>query len=272
MSCEGDYIKWIYTAFGECISTVQEKVGFALGLSSTIIWMYAQIPQIYMNFKNKSAEGLSFAFLLLLVTGDSTNLIGALINHGLLTQIITAIWFMIVDVFCAFQYVFYVWLIPRCSKKKKRQEIVREEYDQIIPAIPLLVAAASAKSYPDPYKPPELYGSLLGWVSAVSYLGSRLPQMIKNFRRKKTEGVSWQFFVSAILGNTTYAASIFLKDPNWGYIWGQFPWLVGSAGNLFFDFTILFQFFYYGSDDKAKNDKSVSTITTDLSSDKKPLI
>ena len=270
--CEGNYIHWVYDAFGECISSTQEKVGFGLGLSSTIIWMYAQIPQIVMNFKRKSADGLSFAFLCLLVSGDLCNFLGALINNGLLTQLITAIWFLIVDVFCLFQYVYYIWVRPRCCKNKDKlrdenQLLIQGQYDAL-PAIPLLFAATAKAAqqgtmlksdYPNPYKPPALYGTILGWLSAASYISSRTPQIIKNFRRKKTEGVSCQFFISAVLGNSTYAASIFLKDPHWGYIWGQFPWLVGSAGILFFDFTVLFQFFYFGSE--KKSDADVSTVT-----------
>ncbi|OHT05071.1 PQ loop repeat family protein [Tritrichomonas foetus] len=233
--------------------------------------MYAQIPQIILNFKRKSTDGLSFAFLCLLVAGDLCNLLGALINHGLVTQIITASWFLIVDGFCVSQYFYYVWIRPKCSKKFRQENegLIKGEYDAL-PAIPLLLAAASAQSlpsprntvYPNPYLPPELYGTILGWGSAISYISSRTPQIVKNCRRKKTEGVSCQFFISAVLGNTTYAASIFLKDPHWGYIWGQFPWLVGSAGILFFDFTVLFQFLFYGADKKVGTD--ISTIN-DLS-------
>ena len=128
---------------------------------------------------------------------------------------------------------------------------IDEKDNFLLPAIPLLVAASQSISNPiqkapsDPYEPPLLYGTILGWVSAICYISSRMPQIIKNFKRKRTYGLSPYFFITAFLGNTTYGISIFLKNSSWDYIWLQFPWLVGSLGILFFDFTVLVQFFIY---------------------------
>ena len=254
-NCTEPYVHWIDTAFGQCVSGVRQEIGFSLGLSSTIIWMWAQLPQIYMNFKNRSVEGLSFAFLCLLVTGDTCNLVGAMLNGGLVTQIITASWFIFVDGFCAAQYVYFYWLRPGCEKKRRERDGGGDK--AALSPMPLLLAGAAALGE-NPYEPPLLWGTLLGWFSAVAYASSRTPQIIKNCRRKKTEGLSVQFFICAVLGNGTYAASIFLADPHWPYIWSQFPWLVGSAGLLFFDFTVLGQFLYYGPD-KPGDDVSLLT-------------
>lgn len=240
-SCSGDYIVWIADAFGECISTASEKAGFSLGLISTIVWMYAQLPQIILNFKLKSADGLSFAFILFLCFGDIANLTGVIINHGLLTQVITAIWYIIVDFLCLVQCIWY----GNC-RKKEYDPVINESYK--LPAIPLLLAQAAAVS--NPYEPPQLYGTLLGWVSAACYIYSRMPQIIKNCKRRHTEGLSMQYFWSAVLGNVTYALSIFLKDYHWDYIWSQFPWLMGSAGILFFDGTVLVQYFCFRNKNK----------------------
>lgn len=253
MSCEGKYIKWIFNIFGDCISTVREKIGFGFGLSSTFIWMWAQIPQIYMNFKYKSAEGISLGFLCLLVIGDFSNFLGIVLTHGLATQYFTSAWFLLSDFFVSVQYVYYTFIRPRCLRKKNNLANfqIDEKDNFLLPAIPLLVAASQSISNPiqkapsDPYEPPLLYGTILGWVSAICYISSRMPQIIKNFKRKRTYGLSPYFFITAFLGNTTYGISIFLKNSSWDYIWLQFPWLVGSLGILFFDFTVLVQFFIY---------------------------
>lgn len=250
MSCQGNYIHWVKSFFGECISTPTEKAGFFIGLLSTLIWMYAQIPQIIMNYKRKSVEGLSFVFIIFLNLGDFCNLLGAVINDGLITQFITATWFCLVDISCLIQYIWYNWIRKKCAKQEKYHPITHS--GPAPSAAPLMAgfaaaAASTTSSSPssNPYKPPKLYGTILGWVSAAFYIYSRMPQIISNFKRKRTEGLSIQFFWSAVLGNTTYALSIFLKDYHWSYIWQQFPWLVGSAGILFFDFTVLIQFLCY---------------------------
>lgn len=272
MTCHGNYIRWIYNIFGDCIVSTREKIGFAFGLSSTVVWMWAQIPQMYLNYKNKKTEGLSFAFLCLLVIGDLSNLLGIIITHGLVTQYITSTWFLIQDFLVTSQYVYYTYIMPNCCSK--RMNSIRydkdSQYNNLIPAIPLLLAVSQSISNPStnsdvlttsmkgPYEPPVLYGTMLGWLSAVLYISSRLPQIIKNFKRKRTQGLSPQFFITAILGNTTYGLSIFLKDPHWPYIWSQFPWLVGSLGILFFDFTVLAQFIIFGNEPA---EPEISTIT-----------
>ena len=250
--CAGEYIHWIYKVFGECVTTQREKMCFGFGISSTLIWMWAQLPQIYMNFRSKHVDGLSLGFLLLLVLGDISNLTGCILTHGLVTQKITSTFFCIVDITCTLQYLYYKFVYPKCCQQKPEISIISSEndggYTQIIPGIATIAAAAVATlgtEYENPYSKKYLAGSLIGWISGVIYSSSRVFQIIKNFMRKRTDGLSIQFFISAWLGNCTYAISIFLKDSHWGYIWMQFPWLVGSMGPMILDLIVLTQFFLY---------------------------
>ncbi|KAK4106023.1 PQ-loop-domain-containing protein [Parathielavia hyrcaniae] len=104
-------------------------------------------------------------------------------------------------------------------------------------------------------------GQVFGWLCAVLYLGSRLPQLLLNWRRKSTEGVSVLFFLFACLGNLTYVLSIVAFEPRcegdqgcrpgeaahifWQYILVNLSWLAGSAGTLLLDLGIFVQFFVY---------------------------
>lgn len=49
---------------------------------------------------------------------------------------------------------------------------------------------------------------ILGYVSAVCYLGARLPQIYKNWREKSCEGLSLLFFLLSLLGNLTYGMGV----------------------------------------------------------------
>ena len=60
-------------------------------------------------------------------------------------------------------------------------------------------------------KAPIIFGSVLGWVMTCSYVGSRIPQLVKNYRRGMTTGLSLPMFVLLVLGSTTYVASIFVR-------------------------------------------------------------
>jgi uncharacterized protein with PQ loop repeat len=78
-------------------------------------------------------------------------------------------------------------------------------------------------------------GQIFGWGCAVLYLGSRIPQVVKNFRRQSTEGLSLLFFLFACLGNITYVLSIITVSLEPRYLLVNLSWLAGSAGTLVLD-------------------------------------
>lgn len=111
----------------------------------------------------------------------------------------------------------------------------------------------------------DVMGQIFGWLCAALYLGSRIPQLLLNFRRKSTEGVSLLFFLFACIGNLTYVMSIFAYTPICEYpghcepgeateiyvryILVNASWIAGSAGTLLLDLGIFWQFFLYNRDD-----------------------
>ncbi|KAJ6240989.1 lysosomal amino acid transporter 1 [Anaeramoeba flamelloides] len=88
-------------------------------------------------------------------------------------------------------------------------------------------------------------GKIFGWISGVLYFISRIPQIMKNFKRKNTEGLSLQMFIAAIFGNVTYSLGIFTRSVEWTFLKPKLPWLIGSLGTCMFDITILSQFTFY---------------------------
>ncbi|KAL2828144.1 PQ loop repeat-domain-containing protein [Aspergillus pseudoustus] len=119
----------------------------------------------------------------------------------------------------------------------------------------------------------DTLGQVFGYLCAVLYLGSRLPQILLNYKRKSTEGVSLLFFLFACIGNLTYVLSILAFSPvcEGGhrcrgddvarvyarYILVNLSWLIGSFGTLFLDMCIFIQFFLY-QDGKAASTMVVS--------------
>ena len=65
----------------------------------------------------------------------------------------------------------------------------------------------------------EVVGRIFSWMSTILYLGSRPPQLFKNYRRKSTEGLSPLLFMAAFCGNFFYSASL-VTNPN---AWSDFP-------------------------------------------------
>ena len=118
----------------------------------------------------------------------------------------------------------------------------------------------------------ELTGTILSWSSTLLYLGSRLPQLYKNWERQSTAGLSPLLFFAAFCGNFFYSTSL-LTNPNaWndyaphgGHGWAgeegshrqewvarAAPFFLGAAGVLVMDALMGLQFLLYGERDEEK--------------------
>lgn len=109
----------------------------------------------------------------------------------------------------------------------------------------------------------SVMGQFFGYLCAIAYVASRLPQLILNWRRKTTDGLSMLFFLFACLGNMTYVLSIIAYEPKcreatceegearriYGrYILVNLSWIIGSLFTLFLDLGVFAQYFMYRSD------------------------
>lgn len=91
----------------------------------------------------------------------------------------------------------------------------------------------------------DIFGYVCGCLSGLFYVGSRIPQLLQNYRRRSVEGVSVLMFILTVLGNIFYGASVLMEDTSMVFLIRHLPWLVGSLGTLFFDCIMLCQFANY---------------------------
>ncbi|BFZ54576.1 Putative vacuolar membrane transporter for cationic amino acids [Savitreella phatthalungensis] len=147
-----------------------------------------------------------------------------------------------------------------------------KHHEQVTLAVAMDLLASAAGAYKGPVgRMPSLEwniaGQIFGWMCAVTYLGSRLPQILHNWRRKSTEGLSSLFFMFACLGNLTYVGSILVRMWDTPYLHRYLAinasWLAGSAGTLWLDFIILAQTLYY----RSQHGKSIERDTEELDDD-----
>ncbi|KAF9075197.1 PQ loop repeat-domain-containing protein [Rhodocollybia butyracea] len=109
----------------------------------------------------------------------------------------------------------------------------------------------------------HIIGRIFAWTCTTLYLTSRLPQIWKNYVRKSVEGLSMYLFVFAFLGNVFYVASILTSPEVYkqapissDFIKESIPYLLGSAGTLVFDMTIVSQSFIYRSKPRRHRSRS----------------
>lgn len=93
--------------FGTCIPSYLALISTLLGTCSIVSWLFAQLPQIYKNYKLKSTSGLSVYFLTEWLLGDLTNLLGCLFTGQATWQIVIASYYVFVDCGLTGQWIWY---------------------------------------------------------------------------------------------------------------------------------------------------------------------
>ncbi|KAJ7819400.1 PQ loop repeat-domain-containing protein [Mycena olivaceomarginata] len=242
-----------------------------LGWVSIACWIIVYSPQIYENYSLQSGEGLSVLFVVIWLLGDLSNLVGAALAHLLPTVIIIAVWYTLCDITLLVQVYYYRWKRARRSPEEERPLLPGNNggnSSNIVSTRVLIlrytaalifvfttgvlawwISRNSEKTEEPPKQPTATVDwtvQILGWSSAVLYLGSRIPQIAKNLQTQ-CEGLSPALFFFAIVGNLTYSLSIIAKSTDRDYLIKNASWLAGSALTVFLDLIVLGQFFWYRS-------------------------
>ncbi|ORE02157.1 PQ-loop-domain-containing protein [Rhizopus microsporus var. microsporus] len=219
------------------------------GYVSILLWLIVFIPQLLENYKRKSGDGLSIVFLFVWLLGDIFNLIGIVMEDLMFTMFLLALWYTVADIGLIWQVIYYQQVT--LYTKLKQEESSNGSIDMaakrsafwinlVGSSVLITVVVISCYAYnSDLFNDSDsTLSGLIGWASAVLYIGSRLPQIIKNWKAQSTEGLSSGMFICALFGNFSFTLSIFLKSTEKPYILQNLPWIVGSLGTIIFDIMV----------------------------------
>uniref|UniRef100_A0A8C3JAY7 PQ-loop repeat-containing protein 2 n=1 Tax=Calidris pygmaea TaxID=425635 RepID=A0A8C3JAY7_9CHAR len=113
---------WIWHLLEECVENAWEYWSVVIGLISIVCFLFAALPQIYIACQNgRVDQALSLGFLLCWIAGDLTNFIGCYLTNQLPIQIVTAIFYVNMDIIMISQFVYYKLKnqMTKCSKSLK---------------------------------------------------------------------------------------------------------------------------------------------------------
>lgn len=236
-TCAADQsVIWIWNTFGQCVLSNVEMFGFYLGMISILCWVFSTVPQLIMNYKSgKVDQSLSVWFLIFWLAGDTCNMVGCILSHQLPMQVLTGIYYVSMDMVMITQYF--------CLTLKNRR--AQQSNSGSTLAFMVFVPFTATGYFKNLHHPASAIGYSLGVISCIFYMASRFPQIVKNFNRGTTAGVSPLMFLLAICGNIFYGSSVLLSkhdSETWSsYISSHLPWLIGSFGTVVLDITILCQ-------------------------------
>ncbi|XP_009908316.1 lysosomal amino acid transporter 1 homolog isoform X1 [Dryobates pubescens] len=252
---------WMWHLLEECVETAWEYWSVVMGLTSIVCFLFAALPQILVSWRTgRVDQALSLGFLLCWVAGDLTNFVGCYLTNQLPIQMVTAVFYVSMDIIMISQFVYYKLKnqeMRRCSKSLKSLCVTWVVVCGALCAVllsQLLVRSQGqstvSKRSNSSLDMIEMSGFICGYISCVFYLGSRFPQLYKNFQRRSTAGTSYLLFALAMMGNCTYGLSLVLKMPATKsfqalYFLHHLPWLIGSFGVLLLDVFVTLQFILY---------------------------
>ncbi|KAI3742181.1 hypothetical protein L1987_59861 [Smallanthus sonchifolius] len=102
--------QWARNYMKYCLCTRMDWISLILGLVSVLSWVMAEVPQIIMNYKEKSSEGLAMGFLLTWILGDLFNVLGCLLEPATL--------YFLTTLSLASQSIYYGYFSPGTSKRQ----------------------------------------------------------------------------------------------------------------------------------------------------------
>ncbi|KAL6896959.1 putative PQ-loop G protein-coupled receptor [Trichoderma evansii] len=86
---------------------LHQAISGIFGSISMAAWICVILPQMIVNYRAKSADGLSITFLAVWMIGDVTNLIGGLLTNLAPTAVALAMYFCVADFLLISQCIYY---------------------------------------------------------------------------------------------------------------------------------------------------------------------
>lgn len=193
---------------------------------STIIYFVWFIPQIWLNFKRHDTEGLSMWMHAILLLGYSADLLYGFGRHMQwqyrMVTIVGLMWLCVQH--------FQFWRLGLHTRAEKINF-------SIISILVIFILNFAIMNFLF-YHHNKQYYDVAGYVSNFCWLTYLIPQIIKNFKEKSTEGLSlWFIILSLLLNLLDLTSALMLK-------WDQ-PSVLNPFIGIGKKAIVLFQMRYY---------------------------
>lgn len=255
-----------------------QELSWIFGGISNGLWLFVFIPQLYKNYKTKNGNALSLLLLFCLIFGDIFSVVSALTKGLNLVIVYSAVYHIVLDIIVISQILYY-------RTKCNSIQITSISTDIVDETQPLLINEYDTEDDSD-INYPFLYLSLgefvflitssvftiiisiliallpngditmfmadvLGWLATMIFISARIPQILLNFQRKSTKGLSLLSFIIINIANLCFLLSILIilydipESEYLNYIKYNLQWIVGSGSTSLFDAVIFYQFYDY---------------------------
>ena len=243
---------------------IGQQLSWIFGIISNGLWLVVFIPQIYQNYKNKNSEAISLSLLFCLILGDIFSIVSANSKDLNLVIIYSAAYHILLDLIVVFQILYYRRL-KDINHLEENTPLLLDTSDIqytyfylttfefiFISIFGLVVLVLQLLLLFLPDKPTVIYiADIIGWSATCIFMIARIPQIVLNFKRKSTKGLSLMSFIIINIANFFFLMSILIllydlpQSDYITHILKNIQWIVGSSSTTLFDAVIFYQFIRY---------------------------
>lgn len=246
-------------------SQLGNELSWIFSIISNVVFLIVFLPQCYKNYLNKSGESISLVLLFCLIIGDILSMVSGYVLGVPIVIIFSAIYHIVLDIMVILQILYYRKQMPEFSSIDEitplitDEEFLLDDYITIISYFELIFISMSSlcvimfcillNIFNNDKK--IILANIIAWLATFLFIGSRIPQIILNYKTNSVKGLSIWSFILINVCNLFFFLSIVINlyDINpelyYNFIINNLQWLVGCTCTFIFDVIIFYQFVIY---------------------------
>lgn len=226
---------------------------------SNLLWLFVFIPQLYKNYENKKSEAISLSLLFCLILGDLFLFISSIAKSLNYVIIYTILYHIFLDIIIIGQSIYYRF--KKYNGIEESIQLIDENYFEYkcfyftlyetLFIIFTVIALFFISFFFVLFENTIYMANLIAWISTISFISARIPQIFLNAKRKSTKGLSFISFIIINIANIFFLLSILIflidleKHEYLNYIESILYFIVGGILSTLLDIIIFYQFFKY---------------------------
>jgi uncharacterized protein with PQ loop repeat len=264
-----------------------QELSYIFAIISNVLFIFVFMPQLYKNYKNKNAEAISLSLLYCLILGDLFSIVSADYKHLNPAIIYSAGFHIFLDLIIVGQIIYYRYidtstllafpfieertrllgdthnLVDINPKYKKHfGYLTNVEFVFVLFSSLIVISTYILLLYLKDHILAMQIANILAWSATAVFITARVPQIILNYTRGSTEGLSLVSFIIINIANLFFFLSIIIlmidlpknKELYIEFILYNIQWIAGATCTTITDLCIFYQFWLYRKHDEEEID------------------
>lgn len=222
-----------------------------LGAIANVMWLFVLIPQLLTNYKLKKTDGISLSLIISWIYGDILVIVSSYLKQSNKIVMYSSIYHILLIMVLGCQVLYYrVNNNSNGYERTEGPERTRGEdenkHEQVCGYLTkseqmyiLLSVGSLGTSVPGILFYPDLMADIFGWCALGMFVSSRIPQIILNYERGSSKGISATSFILINISNYISLSSILVDIHNYDDFLKNLQWIISPFITSILDIIML---------------------------------